>query len=118
MKRITTHSLFLLTVRGVTTEIIAEDARDLAEQVTAGVGSRQAGLLARAVWGDEQADIRLFGVVLVSSGRVVRETWRRPPAQKTDSPVPLTGEPRSAGLKKVEDTEPDDENLEPSWRNH
>ncbi|GGR75771.1 hypothetical protein GCM10008959_40940 [Deinococcus seoulensis] len=83
----TAARLYALTWNSVTHELAATSARDLAAQVQAITSSKQAAGLARAAWGDDQADLQLAGVRLVAVGRIVRQVWRSVAVNRTPGTV-------------------------------
>lgn len=85
MKRTVTARLYALDHADTRHQLTATSAVDLAQQVQAITANKTASGLARAAWGDDDADLRAAGVRLVSVGAVVRETWRSLP--------PLKGQP-------------------------
>jgi hypothetical protein len=79
MKSIITARLYLLQHQDRHHELTVTTAADLAAQVQALTGSRQAAQLARAAWTAERADLTAAGVRLVAVGQVVRQTWSELP---------------------------------------
>lgn len=82
MKRTITARLYVLDYRDTRHQLTATSAADLAAQVQGVTSSKQTAALARAIWGDEGADLKVGGVRLVAVGAVVRELWRSLPPLK------------------------------------
>ena len=98
MKTVITARLYALTHRGTLHELTAITAGDLAAQVQALTGSRQAAGLARAAWGAERADLTGAGVRLVAVGQIVRQTWGSMPQVRQARPAGASqeeGEPET-----------------------
>lgn len=92
-KRTVTSRLYILDHADTRHQLTATSATDLAHQVQDITSSKQAATLARAAWGDDQADLKAGGVRLVAIGAVVREVWRQlPPLKGQNGPVTPTSE--------------------------
>lgn len=105
MKRIVTARLYALDHADTRHQLSASSAADLATQVQEITRSKQAATLARAAWGDDDADLKVGGVRLVSVGVVVREMWRVLPPLKGQEVVEKSQQPDPdwADLKSLDE---------------
>lgn len=92
MKETVTARLYALTAKGIHHELTASSAADLAEQVLALTGSKQAAQLARAAYGDDEAELTVAGVRLMATGRVLRQVWKTLPTQRAARKVQVNQE--------------------------
>lgn len=88
--------VYSLTIGEITHEVQAASASELTEHLQKLGGGARSVQLARLVWADDQADVRLGNVGLVALGRVVKQMWgkatpvRLPQATQESSGAPLS----------------------------
>lgn len=81
-KRTVTAYVYALEYNDTRHQLTATSSNDLAQQVQQMTGNKQVAKLARAAWGDTDADLSVHQARLVCVGAIVRETYRSLPPLK------------------------------------
>ena len=88
-KRTVTAYVYALEYNDTRHQLTATSSSDLAQQVQQMTGNKQVAKLARAAWGDTDADLSVHQARLVCVGAIVRETYRSlPPLKGQDRQTP------------------------------